>query len=594
MKSRAFKETWDLDVFFEGGSASEAFENYLKQIQAELDTLQTHVQSVSSIQSLQQVIDVYKDVSMKMVEASAFVSCLKAQNTADERAEMFEIELTALFAKLDNALTVLDQQMVNIPDTEWEEGIDTPPLNEIKFVLNERREKAKELLSVDEEMLIQSLAVDGYHSWGQMYDTIVSRITIPVEEGEEVKELSVGQAYNKFSDLDRNVRKKVFEEWEKAWANEADLFARTLNHLGGFRLSVYEKRGWDDVLKEPLELNRMKKETLEAMWSAIEENKEPFVRYLNRKAELLGLDGLHWYDLDAPIGKVESKVSYQEGAEFILKQFSQFGEQLTNFTERAFSERWIEAEDRPQKAPGGFCTSFPVSQQSRIFMTFSGTPNNVSTLAHELGHAFHSYAMKEVHPLNCDYAMNVAETASTFAELIVSTAAVKQASSKEEKLALLDDKLQLSVAMFMNIHARFIFETSFYEERKKGWVSKDRLNTLMENALERAYCGALKEYHPHFWASKLHFYITDYPFYNFPYTFGYLFSLGVYKRAVEEGEGFEEKYMALLKDTGSMTVEDLAMKHLQVDLTKKEFWQNGLKMAIEEVEEFLTLSEDLV
>jgi oligoendopeptidase F len=195
--------------------------------------------------------------------------------------------------------------------------------------------------------------------------------------------------------------------------------------------------------------------------------------------------------------------------------------------------------------------------------------------------------MAGVHPLNRNYAMNVAETASTFAEMIVADASVKKAKSGEERLALLEDKVQRSVALLMNIHGRFLFETSFYEERKKGIVSTEKINQLMEAAQKEAYCDALGEYHPHFWASKLHFYITGVPFYNFPYTFGYLFSLGIYAKALEEGTAFEEKYIALLKDTGSMQVEDLAMKHLGVDLTKEDFWQKAVQLTVQDVEEFL-------
>jgi oligoendopeptidase F len=227
-------------------------------------------------------------------------------------------------------------------------------------------------------------------------------------------------------------------------------------------------------------------------------------------------------------------------------------------------------------------------------MTYSGTPSNVSTLAHELGHAFHSYAMRDIHPLNRSYAMNVAETASTFAEMVVADAAVKEAASEEEKLVLLEDKIQRSVALLMNIHARYLFETRFYDERKQGYVSAERLNELMVDAQKEAYGDALSDYNPTFWASKLHFYITGVPFYNFPYTFGYLFSLGIYANALKEPEGFEEKYIALLKDTGSMKVEDLAEKHLGVDLKTRDFWEEAVNACMEDVEEFMRLTDPLV
>ena len=229
-------------------------------------------------------------------------------------------------------------------------------------------------------------------------------------------------------------------------------------------------------------------------------------------------------------------------------------------------------------------------KESRIIGHFNGKIKDIFQIAHELGHAFHSYALRPVHWLNRRYAMGVAETASTFAEMIVADAAVREAGTKEEKIALLEDKIQRSVAFFMNIHARFLFETRFYEERKNGIVSAARLNELMEEAQREAYGDALDTAHPHFWASKLHFYITGVPFYNFPYTFGYLFSLSIYAKAKREGSAFEEKYIALLQDTAVMTVEDLAMKHLGEDIMLEEFWEKGMELCIKDAEEFIRLT----
>ncbi len=426
-----------------------------------------------------------------LTQAGAFVSCLQAQNTLDEKASELKGNVAELRAQLNTILTNFDDKLRRIEENQWKQLLQNPEIKELAFVLNERRELAKEKLPKEQEALVNSLSVDGYHGWGDMYDTLVSQVKIPFEENGEIVELSVGQAHNKFSNPDRNVRATVFKNWEKAWDEKADMFATTLNHLAGFRLSLYKERGWDEVLKEPLSYNRMQKETLESMWQVISDYKKPLTDYLKRKAELLGIEKLSWYDLDAPIGKVNTQFSYQEGAEFIIQHFGKFGDQLASFTKKAFEDSWIEAEDRAGKRPGGFCTSFPVSGQSRIFMTYSGTPSNVSTLAHELGHAFHSYALKNVHPLKRGYAMNVAETASTFAEMIVADASVKNAKSDEERLPLLEDKVQRSVALLMNIHSRFLFETRFYEERKKGIVSKKRLNELMLEATKRGIWGWL-------------------------------------------------------------------------------------------------------
>lgn len=597
MTTKMYSPVWDLDVFFKGGSDSPAFAEHVVETEKEINAFKTNVHnweptnSISDTTELLNIIKKFELGTKKIREASAFVSCLQAQNIEDKKADEHRAKLTTLSAAFQSALTILDEKLTKYDASVWESIMNSAELTELSFVLTERRTAATEKLSQKEESLINSLAIDGYHSWSQLYDLVVGNIKIPFKENGEEKQLSIGQAANKFSNPDRQVRREIFEKWETAWEQQSDYLSRALNHLAGFRLNVYKERGWEDVLKEPLAINRMEKETLDTMWEVIAKNKQPLVEFLNRKAELLGLEKLSWYDLDAPMGNTEVKLSYQEGAEFIIENFTHFGEEMASFAKMAFEEKWIEAEDRPGKRPGGFHTYFPESSQSRIFMTYSGTPSNISTLAHELGHGFHTYAMRELALLNRNYAMNVAETASTFAEMIVADASVKKAQTKEEKITLLEDKIQRTIALLMNIHARFLFETKFYEERKNGMVSVEKLNDLMEAAQKEAYGDALSQYHPSFWASKLHFYITGVPFYNFPYTFGFLFSLGIYAQALEEGKGYEEKYIALLKDTASMKVEDLAMKHLNVDLTKPEFWEKAVGLCIEDIKEFLALTE---
>ncbi|MCM3114914.1 M3 family oligoendopeptidase [Neobacillus sp. MER 74] len=597
MTTTPYLDVWDLDAIFKGGSESAEFADHLILTSELIELFQSKVNNWSPLNAiedanlLKELLEDFEHAAKKLRQAGAFVGCLQAQNTDDKKAYYLDSKVTSLSAAFQTALSKFDISLTSITDEVWTKLLADEQLNVLSYILTERRERAKDKLSKEEEALISALGVDGYHSWGQLYDLIVGKIKIPFNENGEEKQLSVGQAFNKFSSPDRDIRAAIFANWEKAWGEQADLLAKTLNHLSGFRLNVYQKRGWEDILKEPLSINRMEKGTLETMWAVISDNKQKLVKYLDRKASLLGIEKLSWYDLDAPLGKTASKVTYQEGAQFIEQNFAIFGEKMASFARKAFEERWIEGEDRPGKAPGGFCTFFPESNQSRIFMTYSGTPSNVSTLAHELGHGFHTFAMKGVHHLNRNYAMNVAETASTFAEMIVADAAVKNAKDKEEKLVLLDDKIQRTVALLMNIHARFLFETRFYAERKQGPVAVERLNELMLEAQKMAYNDALEEYHPLFWASKLHFFITGVPFYNFPYTFGFLFSLGIYAQALVEGKGYEEKYIALLRDTASMSVEDLAKKHLQVDLTQPEFWEKAVQICLDDIDEFLMLTD---
>ncbi len=590
-----FPEVWDLDVLFPGGSDSTELRSHIDTAEAELKRFEATARkfevpsTATDAERIVALLDDVKSIMQRLSQSGAFIGCLMAQNTEDKKAAILQSESAALSARFQSALQKIQKSLAQTDSDIWSQLLDTKDLQEFSFVLNEWREEANMLLSEQEENLITALSMDGYHGWSQLYDMLVGDIKINMTIDGAEKTMSVGQANNISSHQNPDVRKEAYDKLENAWTEKEDFFAKALNSLAGFRLEIYKKRGWS-VLQEPLHLNRMKQETLDAMWGAIANHKQPFVEYLNRKAELLGKDGLDWYDVDAPVTASTHQFTYQEGADFILEHFGKFGPELQKFSLKAFEKGWIEAEDRPNKRPGGFCTGLPMTEESRIFMTYSGSMSNVATLAHELGHAFHTHALRPVHALNRSYAMNVAETASTFAEMIVADAAVKNAQTKDEKIALLEDKVQRSVAFFMNIHSRFLFETRFYDERKKGVVPASRLNQLMQEAQEEGFAGGLKSTHPHFWASKLHFYITYVPFYNFPYTFGYLFSLSIYAKALEEGADFEAKYMALLRDTAIMSAEDLALKHLGEDITQQAFWEKGIALCVKDAEEFNALT----
>lgn len=591
-------QTWNLDAIFPGGSSSAELEAFLDEVTTEIGAFRARLKnaeasSLVKAEDVKPIVDALQSIASKLKEARAFTGCLLAQNMKDKQAAIVSGKVANMAADYASALTLFDQLLTGIPESKWNDMVHTPGLQEVQFSLQERRALAAEKLSPEMESLISELSVDGYHAWNDLYNTTVSRMRIPFEENGSVKELSSGQFFNKLTPPDNALRADLFDKWEAAWAEQADFCAEALNHLAGFRLKVYNRRGWDSVHKEPLAINRMSKETLDMMWNVINRNKSVFVEYLNRKAKLLGKEKLDWNDVEAPVGEIGGTISYDEGANLIVDQFRQFSPRMADFSVKAFKERWIEAEDRAGKRPGGFCSSFPVAGQTRIFMTYSGTASNVSTLAHELGHGYHQHVMKEMPFLAQQYAMNVAETASTFAEMIVSDAVVKAAKTPAEKLNLLDDKISRSIAFFMNIHCRFIFETNFYEERRKGLVSVDKLNQLMVNAQKEAFCDSLSSYHPHFWAAKLHFYSTGVPFYNFPYTFGFLFSAGIYAEAIKEGASFEEKYAALLRDTASMSVENLAQKHLGIDLTKPDFWQAAVDLMVEDVKEFMQLADEV-
>ncbi|MCO7175319.1 M3 family oligoendopeptidase [Sporolactobacillus kofuensis] len=590
-------QQWDLETIFNGGSTSPDFQSFLNTLSDEIDAFTqtlTSRHTSFTVDDGATFIDLVRTDELlrkKLNEAGAYVECLTAQNIKDQNAALANNRIQSLDAALNAADSLFENILRQISDANWAGLLGMDALKEVQFALREKRERSRKKLSAEQEQLISGLAVDGYHGWEDLYYSLIGKMEITLEKDGKEETLSVSQANNLLDDGERTMRKRAFEALESAWSDHADLFAAALNHIAGYRITAYKARGWDNILDEPLDYNRMSEQTLSTMWSVIDHAKPKLVQFMKRKAELLHLKKLSWFDVDAPLSNNSSKGSYEDAATFITKHFGSFNPNMASFAKNALENRWIEAENRANKRPGGFCTNFPISGQSRIFMTFSGTTGNRSTLAHELGHAYHQSLMNDLPYLSQNYAMNVAETASTFSEMIVSDAAQAAAKTKEERITFLADKLERCVALLMNIHARFLFETRFYAERKNGVVSVDRLNQLMTDAQKEAYLDSLDVYHPTFWASKLHFYITNWPFYNFPYTFGFLFSTGIYVRARQEGPAFAANYDALLRDTGRMTTEQLAEKHLAVDLTKPAFWQSALDYLMRDVDEFLALTK---
>lgn len=588
---------WDLESIFAGGSSSESLQQELQQINTKMKEFHQLVDAFTpnaenQVEALSEILAVHEEIQKSFTECGSFIEALNSANIHDQQAKLLTGQLYSNLPAFQLATTILNKKFASYSEEDWQNLM--THFSQIAFRLTEMRRDGQELLDEQSENIINTLALDGQSAWSQHYDTIVASIQIPFN-GEM---LSAGQAFNTMmSSQDKAVRQELFEKWEKAWSEKADIFADTLNHLDGFRLNNYKLHGVDDFLKQPLEYNRLDKETLDMMWGTIQKNKQPIIDFLTRKAQLFGKDKMDWQDQDAPIvlGDFEERrYTFDQAADFIVENFKKFSPKMSEFAQMAFDKAWIEAEDRPGKRPGGYCTSLPMSQESRIFMTYGESVNEVSTLAHELGHAFHSHLMWDLPTLNQDYAMNVAETASTFAELIVADATLKEAKTDEEKINLLDVKLQNAIAMFMNIHARFIFESNFYAARQKGLVATDEITRLMVEAQKEAYINGLGSYHPHFWAAKLHFFIDEVPFYNFPYTFGYLFSLGIYAKASQHTDGFEDQYIALLRDTASMTTEELAKKHLDTDLHQATFWQAGIDMVLKDIATFMELTEKYI
>ncbi|MFD1738648.1 M3 family oligoendopeptidase [Bacillus salitolerans] len=596
MEQTSYSQVWNLDKIFPNGSQSTQFKSFIKQMELKVQAFEENVKvsstpiEVKEVNNVLTLVQYIAEIRVSLSQAKSFITCLVSQNPKDQAAVILRGKVAQIESRFEKELSKVKKLLAKTKQDVWKNLLKTEELESFNFVLNEWRDNTPNQLSEESQNLMSDLMSDGYHAWGNFYHALVSSVSVNVEiEGEE-RNLSVGQAINLRSHPNEKVRKHSHYALEDIWQEKEDLFSNILNHIGGFRLQVYKMHGIKSVIEEPLKKNRMKEETLDVMWSVISKYKRFFANYLNHKAKLNGDTKMKAYNFWAPYTNNNQEIKYDDAVKLIIEHFKEFGPELESFVIEAFKEGWVEAENRPNKTNYGFCAGFPLTGESRVFMTFGGTFLNVLSLVHELGHAFHNHAMKSVNGLNKRYPMSIAETASTFSEMIIFDAAMKKAKSKDEKLFILDEKLKRSVMNFMNMHSRFLFEQRFYEERKEGIVSPGRLKLLMEEAIHEAYDGSLEHPSIYSWVWTPHYYITESPFYNFPYTFGYLFALCIYAKGKEEGKNFEGAYINILRDSGSMTTEDLVMKHLGVDITSEAFWEKGIELCVRDAEEFIKLT----
>jgi pepF/M3 family oligoendopeptidase len=495
-----------------------------------------------------------------------------------EKVESYMPKLTILEVKFKKWVSTLENfdEIINSSNM----------LKEHEFVLKEQKYLSKYLLSDKEEELIAEMQNTGSNAWAKLQETVTSSLLVDFED----EKLPLPVIRNYAYDSSAEKRKKAYEAELESYKKIDQSSAACLNAIKGEVITIAKKRGYSSPLEMTLENSRMDKETLNAMMTAIKEYLPYFHKYLKKKAQMLGhKNSLPFYDLFAPVGDVNMTYSFEEARDFIVSNFSSFSKKLGNFADNAFEENWIDAEQREGKIGGAYCSSVHAIKESRIMANYSGSLNDVSTLAHELGHGYHGDCLNEQTSFNSNYPMPIAETASIFCETIVMNAALKNATD-EEALVILETDIMGSNQTIVDIYSRYLFETELFEKRKESSVSVDELKEIMLKAQKEAYGDGLDhEYlHPYMWNCKPHYYYAEANFYNFPYAFGLLFAKGLYAKYLEMGEDFIPKYDELLAATGKNNIKDV-LSIMNIDSHDVNFWRSSLEIIKEDIEKFLAL-----
>ena len=503
-------------------------------------------------------------------------------NTADERA-LKEV------SRLEEAHQKLSECFVLFNSLVKKHKKDIPALLKKSPILSERAQfimdslkEADHQMSEGEEALAQEMKAAGGDAWGRLQEAVSSSLS---GDGKSITELR-----NLAFDKSRSVRKKAYEAELAAWKSMEIPLAYSLNGVKKTAATMDTRRSWKSALEKSLFQSRMSAKTLDAMISVMEESLPEFRKYLNKKAELLGIKKLAFYDLFAPIsqkGFTPKVWSFEEARDYIIQTFGSFAPDMGLFAKNAFANGWIDSPPHAGKVGGAYCTSFPIAKESRVMCNFSPTFSGVSTIAHELGHAYHFHLLREECAFARAYPMTLAETASIFSETMLYNTTISKAKGFEKKY-LTEMFLMEVTQVIVDILCRFYFEKAVFEKQKEGPLFADALCSMMTDAQKATYGDALdpKLLHPYIWAVKCHYYSPDLGFYNYPYAFGQLFSIGLYVKYLEDKKNFPALYRKVLMATGRTDIKGVA-KLAGIDVEKKDFFQESMEFITRMIRIFL-------
>lgn len=545
------------------------------------------------------IIAGYNRVSAELDLLGAYVYSSVATDSHDARAqaamselEPIESKLRPLLARLADWVTTFDVDELAAVSSQAHDH--SGPLQRLA-------ERATHQMSEVEEHLYAEVSTTGSGAWGRLQREITSQLSADVELPDGTQRLAINAVRGMATDSDPAVRRAAYEAELVAWSTIQVPVASAMNAIKGEANIVNRRRSWASPLDASLFANSVSRATFDAMQSAVTASLPDFRRWMQAKARLHHsgqgderTTALAWWDLIAPAPVSSGAVSWHDGLDVVRSAFGAFSPALGGLVDRAIDEEWIDAEPRDGKTGGAFCLPF-VGDRSLVLLNWSGSAESTQTTAHELGHAYHNTALAHRTALQKRLPMALAETASIFCETLVVEAGLERLAGPEhdeERLALLDVDLQGSNQVVVDIRSRFTFETEVFARRQRRTLAAAELCELMTEAQADAYGDGLDQEtaHPYMWLLKPHYYGSHY--YNWPYTYGLLFGLGLFAKYREDPDRFRGDYDTLLSRAGMDSAEQLGAA-FGFDVTDEAFWTASLDVIRRRIDQYTTLADRL-
>lgn len=583
---------WDLTKLYENVDSEKFKTDFINMKQIISDMKEFAEKKLFSNLSTEAIISEYIEKTIILNDLIDklynFCNLTTATNTNDSQAnkmiDLIENEITALTIP-----TVAFQKWLcsveNISDIIKKSNT----LKEHEFYLFELIEDGKHTLSESEEYVIAKMKTTGSSSFSKLQELLLSNLMVDYSiDGED--QIPISLARNLAHDENSEIRKNAYEAELKSYEKVSTSVAACLNSIKGEVMFISNAKGYESVLDMTLKNSRMTEQTLNAMLKAIENNVHIFENYFKAKSEFLGHEnGLPFYDLFAPVSDITKKFTFEECKDFIIEHFTGFSSSLGEFAKNAFEKKWIDVHPKKGKVGGAFCANLHSIGESRVLVNFNGSFDDVITVAHELGHAYHGDCLKNESSINYEYPMPIAETASTFCEIMVKNAFLENCENDMKK-SILEQDISDNAQVIIDIYSRFLFESSVISNRADGPLSEDELCKLMLDAQKKAYGNGLDKnfMHKYMWVCKPHYYDANFNFYNFPYAYGMMFARGIFAKYLDNKETFPNDYQNMLKITGKENLEDIA-KVMNIDVTEVSFWEAALNNIEKDILKFIEL-----
>ncbi|MDN7240564.1 peptidase M3 [Planococcus sp. N028] len=566
---------WNLDNL-QNGLDIEKFENQLSSIKEKMIELEEDSKVAalkpSELLTLSQMI--------KQIEsAESFYYCLTTEEVEPFQLTSIIGSISKLKSHVYIAISNLEQLLVTMNEaqlSEWKKSIEEP--NFLQELEVEKEGPSKQ------EKVISTFARETLSGLEDLYIQVRNHIKVRIEPD---KEASFAEAMKMaFSHPEQSKRTHAFKELNNTLESQSNIFASIYNQMTGIRLNENKVKEVD-YLDGSLKSNGISKTTLDAMWTAVDSNIQELSNWVKKK-EKAETDQNSWHELMTSSPKGSFSITFSQAVDEITTSLAAIDPDMSEFVKAAISKGWVDAEPRTSKSPGGFCAPFIQEGESRISLSYDNSLDSARRLAHELGHAWHYKQMdtsSSLRFLDDALEMTMAESSSIFFETVFIDHVIRNAKEAAAKKEILRSKIELSLNYLMSIRGAFLFENEFYELRKKGQLNAKQIEGLSLKSQKKAFGSTLRDYDPFVWIKYVQFYQANVPFYNYPYSFGYLLSIGLLELAKEE-EHFDRKFQKLLSGTGKLPLEQLFKEHFHIDLSQPHFWERAMQNIIRDIEQY--------